>query len=215
VLSIARSESARAGEVNPTISSVSKGSFENAMRSVDPSTIIPETSEAGERAMFETPVSLVVMQGAFTLQDAHVPVGVGPPKGSVLDLIINERTGAVMGQILPSPAALGDQLPLAAAASRGSDSGTLVGTLRIGGGPVRPGSPRSWPAKHKRVVVMSAKRTVIARTTTTASGQFRVKLRPGHYLVAGSVSPSTICMPKHIVVRAGVIASTQLSCSIK
>jgi hypothetical protein len=215
LLAIARSESSRAGETHPTISSVSQGSFEDAMRSVDPSTIIPETNEAGERAMFATPVSLVVMQGTFTLQNAHVPVGVGAPKRSVLDLIIDERTGDVMGQILPSPASVEGQLPLATAASRNSASGTVVGTLRIGGGPARPGSPRSWPAKHKHVVVMTTKRHVIARTTTTASGRFRVRLRPGHYLVAGAVSPSTLCLPKTVAVRPATISNTQLACSIK
>jgi hypothetical protein len=215
MVSIARSESERAGEPNPTISSVSKGSFEDAMRSVDPSTVVPDTTEAGEHAMFTTPVSLVVLLGSFTLQNAHVPPGVLAPKGSVLDLIINERTGAVMGQALPSPEALAAQRPLASTASRNKNEGTIVGTLRIGGGPVLPGNPRSWPARHKRVVVMSRGQVVIARTTTTTDGQFRIRVRPGHYVLKGVVSPSTICSTKPVVVRPAAIVGARLSCSIK
>jgi hypothetical protein len=111
VLAIARSEASRAGEVAPTLS-VTRGSLEDAMRSIDPSTIIPESAEPAEKAMFATPVSLVIMHGTFTLTSASVPRGVKAPSGSVLELIIDEHTGEVMGRALPTPQQAASQLAL-------------------------------------------------------------------------------------------------------
>jgi hypothetical protein len=212
VLAIARSEAAKAGEPNPTIS-VGKGSFADAMRSIDPSTTIPTSSEPGEEAMFATPVSLVTLQGSFTLQDARVPPGVPAPKGSVLELIINEHTSAVMGRALPSPEVLAAAVPLANTASVSHwNDGTIVGSLRVGGGP--PGKhPTSSGAGHARVVVMSLAHRVVARTTTRSNGGFSIRVRAGRYLVAGTVSQ--VCPANRVRVRAGRIVSTRLSCSIK
>src|ERR1700728_2079424 len=187
IVAIARSESARAGELNPTIS-ISKGSFENAMRSVDPSTIIPETSEPGEQAMFATPVSLVVMHGAFTLQDAHVRHGVKAPIGSVLDLIIDEHTGAVMGRALPSPSDLAASLPLASTSSTKAKDGIIVGSVGAGGGPPHRGRYRiKWSVPHTAVVVMSLKHVILLTTMTDGKGLFSIRIRPGHYLVTSNI----------------------------
>ncbi len=213
IMTIAQSESARAGEPNPTIS-ISKGSLENAMRSIDPSTVIPETSEPGERAMYATPVSLVVMQGAFTLQDAHVPPGVSDPKGSVLDLIVDEHTGAVMGRALPSPSDLAASLPLASTASTKAKDGIIVGTVGVGGGPAFHGRYRTRaPVPHTGVVVMSLGHVVLVRTMTRSNGHFSIRIRPGHYLVAGTFS--NVCPTNRVLVRPGKIVSTRLNCSIK
>ncbi len=214
IVAIARSESARAGEPNPTIS-ISKGSFENAMRSVDPSTIIPETSEPGEQAMFATPVSLVTMHGAFTLQNAHVRHGAKAPTGPVFDLIIDEHTGSVMGRALPSPSDLATSLPLASTASTKAKDGIIVGTVRVGGGPAFRRNRRRTgaPASHSGVVVMSLGHMVIARTMTRSKGLFSIRIRPGRYLVAGTFS--NVCPANLVVVRPGKIVSTRLSCSIK
>lgn len=213
IVAIARSESARAGEPNPTIS-ISKGSFENAMRSVDPSTIIPETSEPGEQAMFATPVSLVVMHGAFTLQNAHVRHGVKAPTGPVFDLIIDEHTGAVMGRALPSPADLAASLPLASTASTKAKDGIIVGTVGAGGGPARPGRRRIKAlGTQTAVVVMSLKHVIFLTTMTDGKGLFSIRIRPGHYLVTSTFTNS--CLTNRVVVRPGKIVSTHVSCSIK
>lgn len=213
VVAIARSEAAHAGEPSPTIT-VSTASLENAMRSVDSSTVIPEAAEPGERAMYATPVSLVVMHGAFTLQDAPVPPGIPAPKGSVFDVIIDEHTGAVMGRALPSPSDLAASLPLATTASmKVGNDGIIVGTLGIGGGPpTRRHLTRSL-AKHVRVVVTSVAHTVVARTMTGSNGRFSVRIRPGHYLVAGIASQ--VCPASRVTVRPRAIVSTRLTCSIK
>jgi hypothetical protein len=216
ILSIARSEAERDGEANPSIT-VSKGSFENAMRSVDPSTVIPE-GEAGQRAMYATPVSLVAMQGTFTLPNAKVPRGAPAPKGSVLDLIINEHTGTIMGRILPSPSELAAQVPLNASTAVAAPSGTIVGKAQIGGGPHRPGRPSVYPAAHMtvRVLSLSPVRVVVAKITTNASGQFRVRIRPGRYLLTGTISPSIKCETAHSVfVRPGSIVGVRMDCPIK
>jgi hypothetical protein len=216
ILSIARSEAARDDEANPTIT-VSKGSFEDAMRSVDPSTVIPE-GEAGQRAMYATPVSLVAMQGSFTLQNAKVPHGAPAPKGSVLDLIINEHTGSIMGRILPSPSELAAQMPLNASTATAKPSGTIVGKAQIGGGPHRPGRPSVYPAAHVKIQVLSLSpvRVVAARTTADAGGQFRVRVRPGRFLLTGTVSPSIKCRTTHsVLVRPGSIVGVRLGCPIK
>jgi hypothetical protein len=154
------------------------------------------------------------MHGAFTLQDAPVPPGVPAPKGSVLDLIIDEHTGAVMGRALPSPSDLAASLPLASTASmKVGDDGIIVGTLGIGGGPPSRRHPTRSFAKHAGVVVMSVAHAVVARTTTHANGQFSVRVRPGHYLVAGTVSQ--VCPATRVIVRPRTIVSTRLTCSIK
>jgi hypothetical protein len=112
ILEVAQAEASRAGDANATMS-IGSGTLADAMVSIDSSTKLPTTSEPGEEAMFATPVSLVVMHGSFKLVDAPVPTGDKAPAGNVLDLVINEHTGDVMGRALPSPAQLATSVPLA------------------------------------------------------------------------------------------------------
>jgi len=100
VLEIARAESTRAGEPAPSAVSAGKGTLEDAMRSIDPSTSFPE-ADANVRKMLGAEVVLVVMHGNFTLADAHVRKGAPPPTGTVLDLVIDAHTGDVIGRALP------------------------------------------------------------------------------------------------------------------
>jgi hypothetical protein len=127
--------------------------------------------------------------------------------GASQTLSASARTSAVSPDLEAS-------LPLASTASTKAEDGIIVGTLRVGGGPPSRGRYRAGsPAPHAGVVVMSPRRLVVARTMTRTNGQFSVRIRPGHYLVAGTVSQ--VCPANRVVVRPGKLVSTRLTCSIK
>lgn len=204
---IARAHSEQAGELRPSMS-VGKGTLEDAMRSIDPSTSFPETS-VGIRKMLSEPVVLVVMHGNFTLNDAHVRKGEPAPTGSVLDLVIDSHTGGVVGRALPIQQEAGG-LPLATVASVGAArTGVLAGHLSVGGGPL---CCRARGRSGKQGVLITGRRFA-ARITTSSDGAFRVRLRPGRYVVRGLISG--LCPPVGVVVRAGKRTRAKLICSIR
>ncbi len=211
---IARENAKDAGEPNPSAMSVGKGSLEEAMRTVDPSTVIPESPSAGYRAMLATPVDLVVMHGQFTLSDASVPRGDRAPTGSVLDLTIDSHSGAVIGRALPASQPEGG-IPLATIASRKVATGIITGILRGSGGPpsLQDKSPRGFGFGDAGIVVTNDSHKVLAKTATTEDGTFSIRIRPGSYLVAGTVSAS--CTAEKVVVRARKKTHTKLFCAIK
>jgi hypothetical protein len=211
---IARENAKDAGEPNPSAMSVGKGSLEEAMRTVDPSTVIPESPSAGYRAMLATPVDLVVMHGQFTLSDASVPRGDRAPTGSVLDLTIDSHSGVVIGRALPASQPEGG-IPLATIASRKVATGVITGHLYLSGGPHF--LQRRYPGRHAAgnagVVVTNDSHKVLARTTTTEGGAFSIRIRPGSYLVAGTASAS--CTAEKVVIRAKKKIHTTIFCAIK
>ena len=133
VLEIAGAESSRAGEPAPTMS-VGKGTLEDAMRSIDPSTSFPG-SDAGVLKMLGAAVFLVVMHGHFTLAGAHLRKGAPLPTGTVLDLVLDAHTGDVVGRALPlEQSSVG--IPLASVSSvRKPATGVLTGEVLLSGGP--------------------------------------------------------------------------------
>jgi virginiamycin B lyase len=117
-----------------------------------------------------------------------------------------------------SPSDLAMPRRLNASASAATRSGTIVGKAEIGGGPHRAGRPSVYPAAHARIQVLSLSpvRVVVAKTTTDASGQLRVRVRPGRYLLTGKISPSIKCETSHsVLVRPRSIVGVGLSCPIK
>jgi len=205
---IAVAQSKAAGEPAPAEISIGRSSLEDAMRSVDPSTSIPEPSSPGYRAMLGSQVALVVLHGHFTLYDAHVRPGDLAPVGSVLDLIIDSHTGAVIGRALPIPSEQQESLSLADTASI---TGVIAGRVFVAGGPPRRGGRDSGRLK---VVVMNESRKVVARTTTARNGEFSVRVRPGNYFVVSKLGTFT-CQGKRVLVRAGAKVRTSIVCSIK
>jgi hypothetical protein len=210
VLEIARAESVSAGEPAPSAVSAGKGTLENAMRSIDPTTSFPE-ADAGVRKMLGAEVVLVVMHGNFTLADAHLRKGAPPPTGTVLDLVIDAHTGDVIGRALPieqSSAAI----PLASVASvRMPTTGALTGEVLLSGGPrPRAGNPASRPALGYTVRVRRGRR--LEKRVVTSSRGFRVQLSPGTYKVEGSQG---ICKPLTVAIRRGRTSRVTLRCSIR
>lgn len=166
--------------------------------------------------MLAASVTLVVMHGNFTLNDARVRKGDPAPTGSVLDLIIDSHTGDVVGRALPRQQETGG-LPLASVASTGlARAGILTGRLSVVGGPHghRWGKPHP-PAKHRPVAptVLITGPRFTKRTTTSGDGTFRVRLRPGRYVVRGLVGGS--CPPVGVVVRGRETTRAKVFCSIR
>ncbi len=209
---MARSD--EAGEPSPAEVRMGRGTLEDAMRTIDPSTTMPETPSPRFRRMLATPVVLVVMHGHFTLNDARVPPGYPAPTGAVLDLVIDAHTGGVIGRALPITQQQGG-LPLASVASWKAARGVIVGRLYVAGGP--PSRSRGHrgpiPSAGSGVVVTNISGKVVARTMTAKSGRFRIRIKPGRYLVAGTLSG--LCKRNAVTVRAGKQTSTRLSCSIR
>jgi hypothetical protein len=222
---IALTNAEQAGDAGPSMA-LGKGTLEDAMRSIDPTTTFPETETSNETSaeiheMLNEPVTLVVMQGQFTLTNAHVRKGDPPPTGSVLDLVINSRTGAVMGRALPIQQEVLIQqegITVARAASQGriavhsimsmSPTGILDGRVLLTGGPARVHGPRS--ALRYTVLIKQGSR-VVAKAITSTHG-FRVRLRPGRYVVNGEQG---VCKAQSVVVRSGKRANAILICSIR
>ncbi len=220
VEAIARAHSTEAGTTNPPIS-LGQGTLSAAMRTIDSSTTTPEATDPGLRAMMESPVYLVVMEGHFTLWNASVPPGDPAPVGSMLDLVLDAHTGAVIGQALPIPsqqtAVTPSGVPVASVASRATITvhtvtGTITGRLFITGGPP-PGTARGAEGWGIRI---SRGSLVTAKATTGKGGRFTVHVAAGSYVVAGYLPQGKPCagQSRHVVVRAGRRAQTQLYCSV-
>lgn len=215
VVALADARSAEAGQPDPPMSE-GKGTLEAAMRTIDRSTNLTEQTSRGYRAMLATPVDLVVMQGHFTLGDALVPAGRPTPTGSVLDLVIDSHTGAVIGRALPTPEQQqqSEGVPLASIASRGlialhRVTGVIAGRLYVSGG--RPHAGQGLhPADRFAVVVTRGTRT-LAKTTTTRRGAFSIHIAPGRYELAGEPGA---CRAKKVVVKAGRTTRARLYCGL-
>ncbi len=206
---IALGVSTRAGEPSPAMS-VGSGTLEDAMRSIDRSTTIPEPSP-GLRAMLAEPVVLVVMRGQFTLKDAHVRKGDAAPSGNVLDLIVDARTGAVVGRALPIQQPTGG-LPVEPVASvANAGTGTLAGQVTLSGGP-RPRTGAAGPRSAIGYKVLIARRGRLVAIATTSQRGYRVDLRPGTYEITGHVG---ICARKTATVRRARTTRVNLACSIR
>jgi hypothetical protein len=216
VVALADARSAEAGQPDPPMSE-GKGTLEAAMRTIDRSTNLTEQTSRGYRAMLATPVDLVVMQGHFTLGDALVPAGRPAPTGSVLDLVIDSHTGAVIGRALPTAEQQQEQnqgVPLAGIASRGliavhKVTGVIAGRLYVSGGPPRAGHG-VHPADRFTVVVTRGTRT-LAKTITTRRGAFSIHIAPGRYELAGEPGA---CRAKKVVVKAGRTTRARLYCGL-
>jgi hypothetical protein len=211
---IATAQASRAGESTPAEISVGKGSLEDAMRSVDPSTSVSGASSPGYRAMLATPVDLVVMHGHFTLNDAHVPRGVQAPGGPVLDLIIDAHTGFVIGRALPDPSLQQTGLALArVASSTPLVNGVIAGRLSLGGGP--PFLRHRRVASDHIAVVATRGSQVVARTTTRRAGVFSIRISPGIYQIAAKLPSGQRCAAVSVVVRPRKTSHTGIVCNIK
>jgi hypothetical protein len=226
VLEIAQAEALRAGDADPS-TSLGNGTLAQAMRAIDPSTTFPEAPTSNEtgiqiRKILSEPVVLVVMEGSFTLSNAHVRPGAGEPTGSILDLVIDSHSGAVVGRALP----IRQEVPVQGSravvgGARGriavrSVVGTIRGRLLVGGGPARLSNLRG--ASHWRVVV-SRSRRIVARLVTDGSGGFAARVPAGHYTVSGRLPAGTPCgtpqATRYVLVRAGMRTDTHLTCSIR
>jgi hypothetical protein len=228
---IAQTQAARAGDAGPSMS-LGKGTLEQAMRSIDPSTAFPQTeasasTETGAqiRKMLSEPVTLVVMQGQFTLINAHLRKGAPPPTGAVLDLVVDSHTGAVVGRALP----IRQEVPiqeggaLVSVVSRGriavhSVMSVISGRLLVGGGPLRRGGSAVTGGSHWRVTVSRGAR-VVAKLVTNGKGGFAVRVPAGRYTVAGRLPAGRPCgipqATKRVVVRASKKTEVQLACSTR
>jgi hypothetical protein len=87
-------------------------------------------------------------------------------------------------------------------------TGVLTGRVLLSGGP--PRHDGTHPALGYTVLIKQGSR-VVMRTMTTARG-FRVRLRPGTYVVAGSQGA---CKQQTVMIRAGGTVGTTLRCSIR
>ncbi|MFI4977300.1 MAG: hypothetical protein ACHQC8_01260 [Solirubrobacterales bacterium] len=221
---VAQTQAAQAGDAAPSMS-LGKGTLEQAMRSIDPSTTFPETEASAStemgaqiRKMLSEPVTLVVMQGQFTLTNARVRKGVSPPTGSVLDLVVDSHTGAVVGRALPIRQEVPIQEGGAIVSSRGritvhSVMGVISGRLVVRGGPPHG---RVTGGGHWRVTVSHGSR-VVANLVTSSRGLFAVHVPAGRYTVVGRLPAGTPCAipATTLVVRAGQTTNTRLACPIK
>jgi hypothetical protein len=219
---IASVQAQESGTPNPSMS-LGRGSLDAAMRTINNTTTFPESRNPefpGLRAMLEVPVYLVIMQGSFTLHDALVPPGDHQePVGSVLDLVIDAHTGQVVGRALPTPEQQQEQEAVSiagAASAKGFIAvhkvrGVIAGTLYASGGPPRRVGKGPHGAPHFPVIVTQGSR-VIARTTTTERGGFKIVVRPGHYGIAGKVG---FCPAKKVVVRAWKETRTTIFCTVE
>jgi hypothetical protein len=228
---IAQTEAVRAGDVAPSMS-LGKGTLMEAMRSIDPSTSFPEAETAANpeasaqiRTMLSEPVTLIVMHGEFTLDNAHVRKGDPPPTGTLLDLVVDSHTGTVVGRALPmrQEAPIQEDGALDSAVSRGriavhSVMGTISGHLLVSGGPLRRGGSATTGGSHWRVTV-SRRYRAVANLVTNRDGGFAVRVPAGRYTVAGRLPAGTLCgtpqATKQVMVRAGKKVQVQLICSIR
>jgi len=221
ILTTARSDSVRAGVPSPSAVAVAQGSLREVMRTVNPDVTLPSSPGGGQEAWLNSTVDLVSMHGGFTLHDAHVPHGYPAPTGSVLDLVIDTHSGELVGRILGTSTPDLQQLYLVPAESLSAGvatrTGLILGRLYGVGGPARHGRR---PAQDFKVVVARAGRglagsTVLTSTRTSVNGSFAIRIRPGEYLLAGSLSSGRFCAAQQVLVRAGQSTRTTLTCSIR
>jgi hypothetical protein len=104
---IARQLATTNGEPHPT------GAM--AVRTTDGTASALGGSGTGRRGA-SAPVDLVVMRGRFVGYGAKRPAGSPPPRGSVMTVTVDERTGTIaaysIGQTAPDLASLGDPVEL-------------------------------------------------------------------------------------------------------
>jgi hypothetical protein len=205
---IAQEQSEAAGEPHPSMK-VGKGTLEAAMRTIDPSTTFPETGE-GVHNMLQEAVTLAVLHGNFRLTNAHLRKGSdATPTGTVLDLVLDSHTGAVVGRALPVQEAEGG-MTMATVASV-PRTGLLVGRMGVGGGPARRGRPAKPGSPGPTLLVTG--RHFSRKVVTATNGTFRIRLRPGHYTLRGLVGG--YCPLVKVRVEAGRQTRTKVLCSIR
>jgi hypothetical protein len=205
---IAQEVSERAREPHPSMK-VGEGTLEDAMRTIDPTTTFPETGQA-VRNMLKESIVLAVLHGHFVVNDAHVRKGAPPPEGTVMDLVIDRHTGAVVGRALPAQEAEGG-LPLATVASA-PRTGLLVGRLGVGGGPLKRHGRRSATPPTGLTVLITG-RHFSRKVVTASNGTFRARLKLGSYTVRGLVGG--LCPSVNVLIKAGKQTRTTVLCSIR
>ena len=115
-----------------------------------------------------------------------------------------------------APAGPGSTRPPAGPTTgRTAETGTIIGTLRLVGGPA-PGVDRSVPGDIT-VTSTGADDTVSAQSMTDANGHFFVGVPPGRYLLTGT-SPqyyTGACQGGTVTVRAGARLTRDVLCEMR
>jgi hypothetical protein len=105
VKELALQEARRDGDGNPSNISAATGTMLSALNVMNPNsapTNALTAMPASERAEMEATVYLVEMHGSFTLAAARVRRGESPPQGTVLRLLLDARSGTLVGRSLAS-----------------------------------------------------------------------------------------------------------------
>jgi hypothetical protein len=113
VKKIAVTQAQENGEPSPADITVANGTLEQALHVMDHEL---EPNGPGGTAEMDSSAKLVVMHGNFTLTAARVPREHVPPKGSVMDVVIDAHTGFVEGRSIgpdaPNLNELGTPIPV-------------------------------------------------------------------------------------------------------
>lgn len=216
---IAATAAAEAGDASPTSFSEVKAEFGTTSQAVTANEArMPESAETA--AWLRSPSYLIEMHGSFTAVPSKP--GETPFVGSDMAIIVDARTGIIEGHSIGQAAtSVSGLTPIAnpgsarANAASVSQKGTLVGTLTrdhkpLSGfrinyqGPIQPettnpGEPRG-----------EAPPTPLTRTGR--HGGFSVSLKPGTYRLSGETPKRRPCPSKSVVVTAGHISRTHLTC---
>lgn len=218
IIAIADEAAAHAGDPAPSGMSIGTGTLEEGMRSMGDGYKQPEpVSSQGFQNLLSTPIALVILRGQFTLNDASVPPGDSIPTASVMSLMIDTHKGDIFERGLPTPEQLQhiETTSPAQASSRGTIavhrvSGTIVGVLRVDGGP---------PSRHDNEVHAGAAVVVTAGThkvkvahTFGSAGRFTLHIAPGTFVLSGTIGGR--CRKSTVVVRPSKTTHVALQCSI-
>ncbi len=220
---IALRVAAACGEPNPKIETA-ETTLEHAVSLTGaPAPELNITDPRTGKSFADSPMILVAMTGHFTGADGPIPDGYKPPTGTTMDLAIDAVSGSVVVEYVgnePAPdlstSAAGSADARYAQATRTSETVKVVGhALRI-----NIGHDPETPLIEPRVRVNVVAHKHIVATTTSKSGEFSFRLRPGVYQLQGDSTPGIAagseCIEHSITVPRNVHTLTvELVCDPK
>jgi hypothetical protein len=216
---IALRVAAACGEPNPKIETA-ETTLEHAVSltgapAPEPNLTDPRTGNS----FADSPVILVAMTGHFTGADAPVPSGSKPITGTTMDLAIDALSGSVVVEYVgnePAPdlsttgnSVAGSADVRYAQAQPDSEKVRVVGHI-FGEG---LGSTLATPLTQTSVRINVVAHKHVVATTTSQSGEFVFRLRPGTYRLEAYVGKRTFCEHEEVTVpRNAHVVTVRLTC---